>query len=119
MARPIKWTEKKALALGEELLEWMKKEENIWLNTFLVQEKGLYPQIISELSEKYDSLSEAIKKAKAIQEGKVVKNALTHNYNATMSIFLLKNNFGWKDKTEQEVEHKGVESIKIDIVRPE
>jgi hypothetical protein len=119
MARPIKWTEKKSMDLAEELIQWLQISENIWINTFLIQKKGLYPQLISELGEKYPQFSEAIKSAKALQEGKVVKNALQNEYNSTMSIFLLKNNFGWKDKTEQEIEHKGVESIKIDIVRPE
>ncbi len=102
--RPVKWTEKKSLELADELIKWLSKEDNIWINTFLA-EKGLYPQITSELAEKYPKFSEALKRAKGLQEGKVVKNALTNMYNSTFSIFLLKNNFGWKDKVEQEITH--------------
>ena len=31
--------------------------------------------------------------------------------NATFSIFNLKNNYGWKDKTEQEIDHKGLKIL--------
>jgi hypothetical protein len=39
--------------------------------------------------------------------------------NATGAIFNLKNNFGWKDKTEQDVNHSGEVSFVNDVPRPE
>ncbi|MFS4438605.1 terminase small subunit [Paracoccaceae bacterium GXU_MW_L88] len=53
---------------------------------------------------------DTIKRAKARCEAWVEENALMSKTNATFSIFNLKNNFGWKDKTEQDVTSNG-ESI--------
>ncbi len=41
-----------------------------------------------------------IKRAKQRCEMAVEKGMLTNKFNATASIFNLKNNYGWKDKTE-------------------
>ncbi len=38
--------------------------------------------------------------------------------NATGAIFNLKNNFGWKDSTEQELTHKAPEGIEITFIKP-
>lgn len=46
---------------------------------------------------------DTIKKAKQKIENQMVNRALTGVYNPTVSIFLMKNNFGYVDKTEQEV----------------
>ncbi len=48
----------------------------------------------------------------------LVKNALLGKYNPTFSIFAAKNCIGWKDKTEQEVEHNFPQKIKIEFVKP-
>lgn len=49
-----KWTEKKALALGNELILWMNEihpngedKGNIFYEDFLVIERGLYPELIT------------------------------------------------------------------------
>jgi hypothetical protein len=102
--RPIKWTEETALKLGQELIEWLKSDEdNIWFERFLYEEKDLYPQIISEMSEKYVKFSELIKKAKKIQENKLVDGTLKHQLNPTMSIFVLKNHYQYTDKQQTEL----------------
>ena len=44
-----------------------------------------------------------IKKAKQKIESQFEKRALMGEYNPTITIFLMKNNFGYVDKTEQEV----------------
>ena len=46
---------------------------------------------------------DTIKKAKQKIENQMVNRALTGVYNPTVSIFLMKNNFGYVDKQEQEV----------------
>jgi hypothetical protein len=50
-----------------------------------------------------DEFYNTIKKAKQKIENQMVNRALTGVYNPTVSIFLMKNNFGYVDKTEQEV----------------
>jgi hypothetical protein len=46
--------------------------------------------------------SRTVKMAKKIVENWVEEKSLTGDINATTAIFNLKNNFGWKDKTEVE-----------------
>jgi len=46
---------------------------------------------------------DTIKRAKVKCENWVEEGALMNRINATSAIFNLKNNYGWKDKTEQEL----------------
>ena len=50
-----------------------------------------------------DEFSNTIKKAKQKIESQFEKKALMGAYNPTIAIFLMKNNFGYVDRTEQEV----------------
>lgn len=52
--------------------------------------------------EKLDEYSDTIKKAKKKIENWLEENSLAGLTNPTVSIFNLKNNFGWKDRTEIE-----------------
>lgn len=51
---------------------------------------------------KRDLFSALIKKAKRKVERQLEENALMGKANATFTIFNLKNNYGWQDKTEVE-----------------
>jgi len=102
--RPLKWTEEKVLELGEELILWLKEdEENVWFERFLYEKKNLYPQFISEMRDKYPKFSELLKKAKKIQESKLVDGTLKHSLNPTMAIFVLKNHYQYTDKQQTEL----------------
>lgn len=57
-----------------------------------------------EWAKKHPEFSEAMKKAKEIQENIWQKNSLLGLYNPTFAIFMGKNCYGWKDK--QEIENK-------------
>lgn len=103
VGRPVIWTEEAAMKLSDELFAWLDKPENIWFEKFIYQEKKLYHQIISELCDKYPKFSDTIKTAKKIQESKIVDFAMKGMTNTTMSIFVLKNNYGWVDKQEQNI----------------
>ena len=50
-----------------------------------------------------EAFFDTIKRAKQKIESQFEERALMGEYNPTMSIFLMKNNFGYVDKTEQEV----------------
>lgn len=51
--------------------------------------------------------SDAIKRAKVKCENWVEENALMNKVNPTTAIFNLKNNYGWKDKVEQDITSDG------------
>lgn len=57
--------------------------------------------------EQREMFFDTIKKAKQKIESQFEERALKGEYNPTMSIFLMKNNFGYVDKTEQEVVVQG------------
>jgi hypothetical protein len=76
----------------------------------------LYLDITRETLCEYQKLevfSDTIKKAKHKVENYVEENSLNGNLNPTVSIFNLKNNFGWKDK--QEIEQLNVNLDKSDV----
>lgn len=63
------------------------------------------------VDENEKSFSDSIKKAKARCEEALIKKMLTNKYNPTAGIFVLKNNYGFKDK--QEVESNGTQNVVI------
>ncbi len=58
-----------------------------------------------------DSYSTLIKKAKQKVEQQLEENALMGKGNSTFTIFNLKNNYGWKDRTEVEVRKDPIEDL--------
>jgi hypothetical protein len=114
-----KWTEEIALQLGNDLIDWLKAKDedgedvgNIFYKEFLIIEKDLHPNKISQLSDKFSSFRELIEKAKKIQEIKLVKYGVGDRLNATMTKFTLTNNHGW---TEQS---KNISEIKTTVRQP-
>jgi len=103
-----KWTEKKALDIGGELIEWMKLEdENIFMDDFLVIVNDYPEGLISYLSKKFTSFSNLIDKAKQIQRTKLIKFGVMDKLNAPMTKFTLINNHGMFDKVEFNNNHSG------------
>ena len=94
-----KWTEEEALKLGNDLLDWMKADDNFWVKEYLIN-NDLNDTLTNYLSHKYDSFSSLVEKAFSIQEKKLVSNGLKNKWNNAMAIFVLKNKHGYKDKTE-------------------
>lgn len=109
--RPPKWETK------EELQELIDK---YFLS--LVDENGKYqsPPTITGLAialgtnretlcnyEEKDEFFDTVKEAKSRCEQWVEENALIGKANPTFSIFNLKNNYGWKDKTETDFTTNG------------
>lgn len=58
-----------------------------------------------------DSYSTLIKKAKQKVECQLEENALMGKSNSTFTIFNLKNNYGWQDKTEMEIRKDPIEDL--------
>lgn len=106
-----KWTEEKALELGNQLIEWLKEKDekgddkgHIFFEEFLIIEKDLYHDLIGYLCRKFTSFLELIEKARKIQELKLQKYGVADRLNATMTKFVLTNKHGWSDKVENKIE---------------
>jgi hypothetical protein len=107
-----KWTEGKAIDLGEKMIEWLREKDdedndkgNIFFREFLL-DNDLYSDLVDYLCDKYKSFSDLIKKAKEIQEIKLVKFGVGDRLQPAMTIFILKNNHGYRDKQETELTGK-------------
>ena len=118
---PEKWTEKKALELGEELIEWLNEIDengddvgNTLYEEFLIINKGLYNEILSYLGKKFPSFLKLLERAKKIQEIKLHKYGLADRLNASIVKFSLINNHGWKDK--QEIDRININEVPIKII---
>ena len=112
---PEKWTEEKALGMGEDLIKWLKETDedgddkgNTLFEEFLYLKNDYHPKTISYLAKKFKSFFTLLEIAKKIQELKIHKYGLGDRFNVQMSKFSLINNHGWKDKStiEQENTHK-------------
>jgi len=122
--RPIKWTEKKALELANELIDWMKSSENnMFFELFLVENKDIPLEMISVLSKKFKSFFQTVKKAKQIQEYRIAKMGLmpkestissvdelnketsSQKHNSAFCMFFLKVNYGWLEE-EKRLNHE-------------
>lgn len=85
----LKWTEEKAMAIAQSLLDWMNEDQRNFLMKDFLFEQGLYADLIATLSERYPSFAEYIVRAKEIEAHRIQKFALTNNLNANMAQWVL------------------------------
>ena len=112
-----KYTEKDAIQLGEELINWMRESEtNIQFQEFFVVIKGMNPKTYNYLSTKYESFSNMLELAKKMQEIRIVKGGLLNEYNSTFCKFLLSANHGMSEKVVNEVQTIEQPIIKLEII---
>ena len=101
--RPVKWT----TSFVEEEIIWMKTYlnssdgENIVFKKELCHLRNYSYNEFATYVNKFE-LFDAIKEVDEILEVRIAKAGMTNEINTTMAIFCLKNNHGWKDKTENE-----------------
>ena len=110
-----KWTEKRALEVGNELLEWLKAEDdNLFFEEFLYLENDYYTELIAYLSKKFSSFLRLIEKAKKIQEIKLYKYGAFDKLNSQITKFVLINEHGkTSEKTENKTENTNKDNIVI------
>ena len=97
--RPTKYTPEYLKALGDKLIKWIKEPSHWWLMDFVI-ENDMWASQLTELAEKDEYFSKALKKAHTIQTSRIVQLAMAHKIDTTMAIFTLKNVAGWRDKTD-------------------
>jgi len=108
-----KWTEEKAMALGNALVMWLRDDpKNIFYDEYLVIEQGLYPAVTSYLAKKYSSFFNLMELAKKIQEIKLIKWGTAKQLSSAMTKFILINNHGYKSTgadIDIHTNHQGVQ----------
>lgn len=104
--RKEKWTEAAAMDLYEKFRAWLLSDSKNLFFTDFCRQTGLYPQLQSELKEKFPQFSENIKRLEDIRRENLCKSALTGAFNPTFSIFYAKNEFGMTDKQSHELTGK-------------
>lgn len=100
-----KWTEEIAMRLGNELIEWLGREdENVFFEDFIYLEKhegyprDLYPDLLQNLTKRFSSFKDLIVKAKKIEEIKLKKFSAFNKLNPQICKFLLSAQYGYTEK---------------------
>ena len=114
MGRPKKYTTEYVEQLADEMLEWFAQPSNFWLKDFALS-KGFHWASFIEVGKKNVKFSDALKRAKDMQESKLAKMGFSKKFNPAMAIFALKNTAGWRDKQEIESTNR-VKFDKIEVV---
>ena len=115
-----KWNEEEALRFGNDLLDWMRKEdENIFFDDFIYLEdhKGkyagkIYTDLPGYLAKKYSSFLDILDICRKIEETKLKKFSAFDKLNASIAKFLLSAEYNYREKSDMTT--KG-ESINIPI----
>jgi len=115
--KPVEWTEEALTVIGEELIEWMKQENNIFFKKFLL-EKGLDDSFISDRAKENPHFNGLIKRAKEIQEIKLAEGGLLGKYRDAMSIFLLKGYHQIYDQPANNFQQNQLPSVSFSINLP-
>jgi hypothetical protein len=107
--KPEKYTEEFVSTELAAMLSELKENETVVILGELFNNRDYSPQRFSEWEEKFKDnpeISESIKRIKSLLETRLNSGGLRGKLNPTMTIFNLKNNYGWKDKTEQDLNVK-------------
>jgi hypothetical protein len=110
ITKPEKYTEEFVSKELSDMLSELEVNEEIMVMGELFKTRDYSIQRFSEWEDKFKDnaeISESIKKVKEILETRINIGGLKGKLNATMTIFNLKNNYGWKDKTETDLTNNG------------
>jgi hypothetical protein len=100
--RPPKFTDSDIDKFADELMIWIKNEENYWLKDFCL-EKGMHSNYMAEWAKSNQKFGCAYNTCKEIQESRMFKGAMVEKFNAGMAKFALMNNHAWADKQESKI----------------
>ena len=97
--RPLLYTDEIIEKYADEMIEYMKIPNNIFINKFLL-ERGITRHRYNEWKERNTKFRHAYQQCHELQEERIKEGSLFKEFDSNMSKFLLINNHGYKDKTE-------------------
>lgn len=100
--RPIEYTPEIVNGYLDQYLTWLTIDDNLFMTDF-AKEFGIDNELFADRIDKPDFpfIARKLKIAHKIREEKIVKLAMQGKHRDAMSIFYLKNRFGYADKIEQ------------------
>ena len=111
------WTFELSEKLAKDVLTYVKENERCRSLATACSRLGYYESLIQYLEGRFNVEFESIKEAKEIIKGRLIEQGLDGDANATMAIFILKNNHNMADKQEQKIDAK-VEAVNLkDLVK--
>lgn len=102
ITKPTKYTPEFVLQEVKSILSEVREDQNVYYLWQVFEKREYSLQRFSEWSNTFsldEEISETIKKIKEILETRVVVGAMKKELHVTMTIFHLKNNYKWTDKT--------------------
>lgn len=103
-----KWDLNRADMFFDDILKHVQKNKKCRSLSEAAVEVGEYEELISYLLNKFsNTVFKSIKKAKDIVKNRLVNQGLDGEANATMAIFILKNNHNMTDKQQTDVTTNG------------
>jgi len=113
-----KWDLLTTEMLFDDVLKYIQKTPKCRSLSEAIVEVGEYEELISYLLNKYPNVVfKSIKKAKDIVKNRLVQQGLDGDANATMAIFILKNNHNFTDKQQTDVTTNGKEISNNPIIQ--
>lgn len=94
------WTEETAIEFSEKILDEVKKNEKCRSLSTACKNVGGYDTLFNYFEEKFNKVFEPIKEAKSIIKSRLIEQGLDQDANATMAIFILKNNHDMSDRVQ-------------------
>jgi len=110
---PSKYTPEYLEELAKKLEEWIIIRTNFWLGDFAV-ENDMNRHDLAKIAKKNEKLFRTYKKAKQIQENRLVKLGVDKRSNPAFIIFTLKNVANWRDN--KELTGAGGEPIIVQVI---
>jgi len=105
ITKPTIYTEDFVLKELNDMVSELMADKDIYLMGDLFETRAYHQTRYGEWAKKFEGnheISLSIKRVKDILEYRLNKRGLDGKSNPAMTIFNLKNNYGWKDKTEVE-----------------
>lgn len=105
----MEWDEEVIMRELHSILDELKNDKELIFINQLFEDRPYTRFAFAKACEKFQGVAEvkhAVAKISEILESRAVVNGLNNRKNPVMTIFHLKNNYGWKDKRELETTHK-------------
>jgi len=114
-----KWTVETATEFCENVLKYVRDHDNCISLAQAFSSLGSYESQFTYLKERFKDVEFAsIKEAKEIIKGRIMEQGMYNKANATMAIFILKNNHDMADKVETKNDTT-IQVPTINITKPE